>query len=475
MAKNRPVSNYYLSQFLMIQAKTTRFNVSLFTAQTEGDISMVKKTTKRARSATARAAATGSGVDELLLAALERGDESFQTGRYLVTFKEGALKEGAQALRARGLRLANARDFAGQSFSIQDVAGADGVVLPEIGVALIASAPFTARGMSIQEEIAYDSPIESIDPEHFVFVYSADDYLRGFARAAEVIARDLGQTANLELMERDEESVQVLGATWGLVKCKVPPSTRSGAGIKVAVLDTGMDLGHPDFAGRPVVSQTFVGQAVQDLHSHGTHCIGTSCGPLSPSGTTPRYGIAFKALIHAGKVLANSGSGTQAGILAGMNWAIANRCAVISMSLGGQIPVQPSYTAAGQSALNNGCLIIAAAGNASSTTGAPANSPTIMSVASLDQNLSPSDFSNFGKVEIAAPGRDVFSSVPRPTRYGIKSGTSMATPHVAGCAALWAETSPNLRGMNLWNRLLTTAKPLPFPASKVGKGLVQAP
>jgi len=440
---------------------------------------MVKKTTKRARSATARAAAsgaaTGSSVDELLLAALERGDESFQTGRYLVTFKEGALKEGAQALRARGLRLANARDFAGQSFSIQDVAGADGVVLPEIGVALIASAPFTARGMSIQEEIAYDSPIESIDPEHFVFVYSADDYLRGFARAAEVIARDLGQTANLELMERDEESVQVLGATWGLVKCKVPPSTRSGAGIKVAVLDTGMDLGHPDFAGRPVVSQTFVGQPVQDLHSHGTHCIGTSCGPLSPSGTTPRYGIAFQALIHAGKVLANSGSGTQAGILAGMNWAIANRCVVISMSLGGQIPVQPSYTAAGQSALNNGCLIIAAAGNASSTTGAPANSPTIMSVASLDQNLSPSDFSNFGKVEIAAPGRDVFSSVPRPTRYGIKSGTSMATPHVAGCAALWAETSPNLRGMNLWNKLLTTAKPLPFPASKVGKGLVQAP
>jgi len=436
---------------------------------------MVKKTTKRARSATARAAATGSGVDELLLAALERGDESFQTGRYLVTFKEGALKEGAQALRARGLRLANARDFAGQSFSIQDVAGADGVVLPEIGVALIASAPFTARGMSIQEEIAYDSPIESIDPEHFVFVYSADDYLRGFARAAEVIARDLGQTANLELMERDEESVQVLGATWGLVKCKVPPSTRSGAGIKVAVLDTGMDLGHPDFAGRPVVSQTFVDQPVQDLNSHGTHCVGTSCGPLSPPGTTPRYGIAFKALIHAGKVLANSGSGTQAGILAGMNWAIANRCVVISMSLGGQIPVQPSYTAAGQSALNNGCLIIAAAGNASSTTGAPANSPTIMSVASLDQNLSPSDFSNFGKVEIAAPGRDVFSSVPRPTRYGIKSGTSMATPHVAGCAALWAETSPNLRGMNLWNRLLTTAKPLPFPASKVGKGLVQAP
>jgi subtilisin family serine protease len=158
-----------------------------------------------------------------------------------------------------------------------------------------------------------------------------------------------------------------------------------------------------------------------------------------------------------------------------MNWAIANRCPVISMSLGSQSPVQAAYTAAGTAALTQGCLIIAAAGNAASNTGAPANSPTIMSVASLDPNLTPSSFSNFGKIEIAAPGRDVFSSVPRPTRYGTKSGTSMATPHVAGCAALWAETNPALRGMNLWNKLQATAKPLPLPPVRVGKGLVQAP
>jgi subtilisin family serine protease len=174
-------------------------------------------------------------------------------------------------------------------------------------------------------------------------------------------------------------------------------------------------------------------------------------------------------------VLSNSGSGSTGGILAGINWAIANRCTVISMSLGAQTPVQAAYTAAGSSALSRGLLIVAAAGNAAAQTGAPANSPTIMSVASLDNNLTASGFSNTGKIEIAGPGRDVFSSVPRPTRYGTKSGTSMATPHVAGCAALWAQTSPALRGMALWRKLQATTRPLSEPEAKVGKGLVQAP
>ncbi|MGI9167853.1 MAG: S8 family serine peptidase [Pyrinomonadaceae bacterium] len=317
-------------------------------------------------------------------------------------------------------------------------------------MALIGGDAAQERRMSAQTEIASDSPIESIDPEYFVFAQGTPgeflrglaaeteinpgEYLRGFLRAAETISKDLRQGGGAQL--EAEEGALVLGATSGLNVCRVPPSLRSGAGIKVAVLDTGMDLGHPDFFGRSIASATFVGQPVQDLHSHGTHCIGTACGPKAPAGTTPRYGIGFRASIFVGKVLSNSGSSVGASVLAGMNWAIANRCAVISMSLGSQSSVQPSYTAAGLAALSNGCLIIAAAGNAASFTGAPANSATIMSVASLDPSLSPSSFSNFGKIEIAAPGRDVFSSVPRPTRYGFKSGTSMATPHVAGCAAL---------------------------------------
>ena len=436
---------------------------------------MAKKSRVRGRRQASSTDMSASSVDEMLLAAMARGDGSFETGRYLVTFKEGALKEGVAALGRRGLRTADAREFTSQAVNTYDVGDADSLVLPEVGVALVTSAAFAERGLSVQAEIASDSPIESIDPEYFVFANDASDYLRGFSRAVEVIGRDIGLGAELRLPDAEEEDAQVAGATWGLVKCRVPQSARSGAGIKVAVLDTGMDLAHPDLAGRTVVSQTFVGQPVQDLHGHGTHCIGTSCGPLAPAGATPRYGIAHKATIFAGKVLTNSGSGSQAAVLAGMNWAIANRCAVISMSLGSRASVQPAYTAAGRAALSNGCLIIAAAGNETLQTGAPANSPTIMSVASLDPNLRPSSFSNFGKIEIAAPGRDVFSSVPRPQRYGTMSGTSMATPHVAGCAALWAETSASLRGMNLWNKLLSTARPLGLPTSKVGRGLVQAP
>jgi subtilisin family serine protease len=411
----------------------------------------------------------------LLTAANERGDDSLATGRYIVTFKENTVEEGVKSLGSQGMRIASARDFDNQRVVLESLGDADAVVLPEIGAAIVSGSALLQRGLSAQAEIAGDSPLETIEPEYFVFANPADttDYLRGFVRAAEAIARDLQQQQREEL--EPEMDPAVVGATWGLIRCKVPPSLRSGVGIRVAVLDTGFDLGHPDFVGRNIVSQTFVGQPVQDLHGHGTHCIGTSCGPKSPAGTTPRYGIAYRAPIFVGKVLSNSGSGATGSVLAGMNWAIANQCVVISMSLGSQAPVQTAYTNAGAAALSRGCLIIAAAGNAGSNTGAPGNSPTIMSVASLDPNNTPSSFSNFGKIEIAAPGRDIFSAAPRPTRYATMSGTSMATPHVAGCAALWAETSPALRGTNLWKKLQSTARALPLPTSRVGAGLVQAP
>ena len=421
-----------------------------------------------------------NSVDDLLLASLDRGGDNLETGRYVVTFNEGQEAAGLKQLRSCGVYGADSRDFANQDVEMETLADGGSLYFSEVNTALISGSAFREIGMAGLLSAEADSgAIASIEPEYFVFASNAD-YLRGFARAAQVIAEDLGDKDGGEGGNGggggEDTGEQVLGATWGLVATRGNVSNFSGSGIKVAILDTGFDLGHPDFVGRPIVSATFVGQPVQDLNGHGTHCTGTACGPKAPAGTTPRYGIAHQSNIHIGKVLTNSGGGTTATVLAGMNWAIAQGCQVISMSLGGQIPVQTAYTNAGNIALSRGLLIVAAAGNNNGApTGAPANSPSIMAVASLDSNLRPSSFSNKGKIEIAGPGRDVFSSWPRPQRYNTISGTSMATPHVAGCAALWAQSNPSLRGKKLWDKLQATARRLPFPAAAVGAGRVQAP
>ncbi len=436
-----------------------------------------------AKSATA-AQSVSATADDLLLAALERGDDPAKTGRFLMTFKEGAMDAGIKSLQKQsGLRMASARDFKDQTIRLEEAGDAEAVVFPEIGVALVSGEAAAARSMSAEAFIAEDSPVHSVDPEYFMFAsqINPSDYMKGVLRVAQAIYADLGGEAELAGGGLADVSPEALGATWGLNACKVPGSSFNGNGIKVAVLDTGFDLGHPEFAGRSFVTASFVGQPVQDLHGHGTHTAGTATGPQAPPGSTQRYGIGFRTQIFIGKVLTNSGSGTQAQVLAGMNWAIANRCPVISMSVGAPIPVQPSYTAAGAAALAAGCLIIAAAGNTSNRpgnlkpAGAPANSPTVMSVAALDSALKVAPFSDSGKVDIAGPGVNVFSSWPRPLLHNTISGTSMATPHVSGCAALWAQSSLALRGAALRAKLIATAKRLPLPASDVGAGLVQAP
>lgn len=276
--------------------------------------------------------------------------------------------------------------------------------------------------------------------------------------------------------------------TWGVQAVRAADSGATGDGVRVAVLDTGFAGDHPDFADRRVTAESFVdGEGPEDGHGHGTHCIGTACGPREP-GSVRGYGVAPAAEIFAGKVLGADGGGSDASILAGLDWALQQECAVISMSLGSDVrEVHPPYVAAGRRALEQGSLIVAAAGNNASRSagdpgfvGAPANSPFVLAVGALDAELGIADFSartlprRGGQVDVAAPGVEIFSSWAGEQQHRTIGGTSMATPHVAGVAALLAE-STGLRGRALWAAIVQEAVRLDLPSIDVGSGLTVVP
>lgn len=439
------------------------------------------------------------------------------TGRHIVLFREeDGAGAGADALGdAAGLSAISSADFEEGAVGGDQLEDSEAVVFEELSVAVVDAGPdqVQALGTATTQD---ESPILAVEPERVVYALQdggpraapappygpaaraagpSAQFLRGYREAVDhLVDRVLAEDG---LTDGVTEEVAAAAAfdesefTWGLQATRASVSRFSGRGVKVAVLDTGLDLQHPDFQGRSITARSFVpGEEAQDGHGHGTHCIGTACGPQQP-GQSPRYGIAFESEIFAGKVLSNRGSGSDGGILAGIAWAIANGCRVISMSLGAAVtPGQafsPVFEAVAQRALAAGTLIVAAAGNESNRprtiapVGHPANCPSIMAVAALDAQSRVAFFScgsvnhPGGGVDIAGPGVAVRSSWPRPVLYRTINGTSMATPHVAGIAALHAQASPGTRGRALGQVLFEGARRMPLLSSDVGVGLVQAP
>lgn len=415
------------------------------------------------------------------------------TGRQIVVLADEGDDGGVDWGRAGISSVADTRDFAASGMSPEAMQDSQATVFAHLGIAVVAADP--AQVSMLQAAETSGRRVLSVSPE---LVHHVLQDVLEYARAYRDGVDDLAQRV-VRAADHDGAAAMAVAAgpplfedttqfTWGIQAVEANSSPLSGRGIGVALLDTGFDLAHPDFAGRTVTAQSFVpGEQAQDGHGHGTHVVGTSCGPRSPS-TGPRYGVAYEADIFVGKVLSNAGSGTDGGILAGIDWAVSNGCPVISMSLGADVmQAHPPYSAAGARALEKGSLIIAAAGNNADRrsgrngfVGAPANSPEIMAVGALDQRLEMAFFSarslptRGGQVDIAGPGFQVLSSWPLPTRYRTISGTSMATPHVAGVAALWAEATGR-RGLELWATLCQESQRLLQPSVDVGSGLCIAP
>ncbi|MGW0757680.1 S8 family peptidase [Streptomyces sp. NPDC002814] len=256
----------------------------------------------------------------------------------------------------------------------------------------------------------------------------------------------------------------------------------NGKGVKVAVLDTGVDTGHPDLAGRIAESRTFVpDQAVQDGHGHGTHVASTIVGSGAASDGKLK-GAAPGAELLVGKVLGNDGRGQTSWILEGMQWAANSGAKIVSMSLGGTAsgPSDVLSETVDELSASTGTLFVVAAGNtgpAEGTIGTPGIADSALTVGAVDKSDKLASFSSRGprlgdsaiKPEITAPGVGIVAAraagtsmgTPVDDNYTSSNGTSMATPHVSGVAALVAQAHPDWTGQQIKQALASTAKTSP--------------
>lgn len=287
----------------------------------------------------------------------------------------------------------------------------------------------------------------------------------------------------------DGTSALDLQSTWGVSAIGADRSQFSGQGVRVAVVDTGIDLAHPDFGGRIVAHRSFVPSAptVQDGNGHGTHVAGTIGGRCRPG--MPRYSVSPECELVVAKALADDGMGYSQWIVDGINWAAIDQgAAIINLSLGSTRsigePFSAFYEDVAARLLEVGVLLIAAAGNDSrrphsvAAIGNPAACPSMDATAAVDRALNVARFSNAGDTvaqpAYSAPGVDIYSAW-NFAGYRTISGTSMAAPHASGVAAQLAQAT-GLRGTPLRDALRAQSALSPLgPHADYGVGFVNCP
>jgi subtilisin family serine protease len=276
--------------------------------------------------------------------------------------------------------------------------------------------------------------------------------LKGFAATLPAQAlQGLVHNPNVAFIEADavvQLDVTQSPATWGLDRIdqrNLPLSNSytynfTGAGVNAYIIDTGILATHNEFGGRVESGYTAIndGRGTNDCHGHGTHVAGTVGGAT--------YGVAKGVRLYAVRVLNCSGSGTNAGVIAGIDWVTGNRIrpAVANMSLGGS--ASSAVDTAVNNSINAGVVYAVAAGNsnANACNYSPARAANAITVGATTSSDARASYSNFGTcLDLFAPGSSITSAwYSSNTSTNTISGTSMASPHVAGAAALYLQANP---------------------------------
>lgn len=264
-----------------------------------------------------------------------------------------------------------------------------------------------------------------------------------------------------------------------------------GEGIKVAVVDTGIDAEHPDLEGRILLAKDFTGASpeAKDGNGHGTHVASTIAGSGAASGG--KYiGVAPDAQLLVAKVLRDDGSGMTSQVMAGVDWAVQQGAHVINLSLGadGSCDGTDAMSAICDAAVAAGVVVCVAAGNAgpgAATVGSPGCARQVITVGATNDADKVTSFSSRGptkdgrvKPDVCFPGYGIVAARAKGTRMGTPvdafytsaNGTSMATPHASGAAALLLQAHPGLTPAQVKERLMATAVDLGVDANTQGKG-----
>jgi len=255
----------------------------------------------------------------------------------------------------------------------------------------------------------------------------------------------LQHNPHVRYVEEDKyvQLVQAQNLPWGVDRIDAEKvwSFNTGAGIAIAIIDTGIDYDHPDLAANYWKGESFVDYTndPMDDNGHGTHCAGITAAVNNDFGVV---GVAPDAELIAAKVLDYNGGAYLSWIADGINWAANNGADVISLSIGYDQHVQSWQDACDYAYYTKGCVVVAAAGNSGNPPGKgdnveyPGRYASVIAVSATDSNDKRARWSSTGPdVELAAPGVNIYSTLWDDT-YSYKSGTSMACPHVSGVAAL---------------------------------------